>query len=113
MGKSKIPTLQTKGWAPEDSKSAGCWTRRGDRLIELLQILIGGHGRGEGFDVALEVGKQKMMVMKCVHFRERLRGVPMAKGKAIKGHHDAGAIGAEFAMDERLTVRVITQQREK
>ena len=85
----------------------------GDGLIERLQILVGGHGGGEGLDVALEVGKEQTVVMKCVHLGDGLRGVPMAEGKAIEGHHDAGAIGAHAAMDEGLAIAVGTQQSEQ
>ena len=85
----------------------------GDGLIERLQILVGGHGGGEGLDVALEVRKEQMVVMKGAHLRERLRGVPMAEGEAIEGHHDAGAIGAHAAMDEGLAIAVGAQQSEQ
>ena len=95
------------------AREAGLAGQAGDGLIERLQILVGGHGGREGLDVALEVREEQAVVMKCAHFLERLRGIPVAEGKAIEGHHDAGAIGAHAAMDEGLAIAVGAEQSEQ
>jgi len=50
---------------------------------------------------------------KSVHFREGLLGGPVLKGDAISGDEDAGAVFAEFAMDEDFLRRGFAQEREK